>query len=115
MARVLADVRADTSAARREAENRKLAQEMGEEYVDNGLDRNDWRSLRDVGSLELPEEFVQEGVRLVKESLEQVVGCCFCVCVVYTRVVLCAWANSSGYSTARSIVHFKVDEHRFSV
>lgn len=73
MARVLADVRADTNAARREAENKKLAESMGEVYESNGLDRMDWRSLREVGSLELPQRVVEEGVRLTRKALEQVV------------------------------------------
>lgn len=73
MARVLADVRADTNAARREAENKKLAESMGEAYGSMGLDRMDWRSLREVGSLELPQVVVEEGVRLTREALEQVV------------------------------------------
>lgn len=73
MARVLADVRADTNAARREAENKHLTEEIGEEWQGNGLDRNDWRSLRENGSLELPQSVVEEGVRLTREALEQVV------------------------------------------
>ncbi len=72
MARVLADVRADTGAARREEENKKLATEMVEEYI-GGLDRNDWRSLRETGSLELPKDVVDEGVRLTREALAEIV------------------------------------------
>ena len=73
MARVLADVRADTNAARREAENKRLTEDIGEEWQGNGLDRNDWRSLRENGSLELPQGVIEEGVRLTREALEQVV------------------------------------------
>ena len=73
MARVLADVRADTNAARREEEARKRAEAIGVEWEGNTLDRNDWRRQREGGSLEVPKKIVQEGVRLTRESLEQVV------------------------------------------
>lgn len=81
MARVLADVRADTNAARREEESRKRALALGEEWTgtagglggNGGLDRNDWRGTRECGSLEVPREVVEEGVRLVRESLDSVV------------------------------------------
>lgn len=76
MARVLADVRADTNAARREEEAKKRALAMGEDWdpsTMSGLDRNDWRRTRECGSLEVPKEVVEEGVRLVRESLSDVV------------------------------------------
>lgn len=63
MARVLADVRADTEAAARREE----------EEEGGGAGRRDRRGEREGGGLEVPEAVVREGVRLTRECLEQVV------------------------------------------
>lgn len=69
MARVLADVRADTEAARRE-EGRRKREEAGEVLEERGQKR---RMGRDGGGLEVPRAVVEEGVKLTRECLEAVV------------------------------------------
>jgi hypothetical protein len=64
MSRVLADVQADTVAARAaEAEN------------DGSLDGDvlDLRGTREGGSLEVPRVVMEEGIRVTREALEQIV------------------------------------------
>jgi len=72
MARVLADVRADTAAARRDEEARRSAEELGQTYEPTP-DPGDERRRRSVGSLEVPRRVVDEGVRVTRECLEAVV------------------------------------------
>jgi hypothetical protein len=72
MERVLADVRKDTDAARREEERKAKAAEVGEQYR-AVRDRKDHRGERDVGSLEIPAIVMDEGVRMTRECLEAVV------------------------------------------
>jgi hypothetical protein len=72
MARVLADVRADTAAARREDERRRGAEARGEMY-EPVIEEGDERGRREGGSLEVPKRVVEEGVRVTRECLEAVV------------------------------------------
>jgi hypothetical protein len=72
MEQVMADVRDDTNAARREDERKRQATEIGEQYK-GARDRRDHRGERDVGSLEIPAIVMDEGVRMTRECLEAVV------------------------------------------
>lgn len=72
MERVLADVREDTDAARREEERKAKSTELGEQYK-VVRDRKDQRVERDMGSLELPAIVMDEGVKMTRECLEAVV------------------------------------------
>ncbi|OBT77066.1 hypothetical protein VF21_02944 [Pseudogymnoascus sp. 05NY08] len=74
MEQVMADIREDTNAARREAGARKRAEERGEVYTGGGgggggRDRRE----REGGGLEVPECVMREGVRITRECLEMVV------------------------------------------
>ncbi|KFY00319.1 hypothetical protein O988_03357 [Pseudogymnoascus sp. VKM F-3808] len=70
--KVLADIRSDTNAARREAAARRQAEEKGEP-VGVTKDKRDVRATREAGSLEIPAVVMQEGVRITRECLETVV------------------------------------------
>lgn len=71
MEQVLADIREDTNAARRESAARKRAEERGEEFV--GAGGRDRRAGREGGGLEIPGVVLEEGVRITRECLETVV------------------------------------------
>ncbi|OBT48922.1 hypothetical protein VE00_00695 [Pseudogymnoascus sp. WSF 3629] len=73
MERVMADIREDTNAARREEGARKRAEERGEVYTGGGGGSRDRRGEREGGGLEIPEVVMKEGVRITRECLEMVV------------------------------------------